>query len=84
MQSTYFGLLAEFGTAEVPLEQICEKYFGMNSRKAKQRAAMRQLPIPTYHAGSQKSPWLVSITDLAEHIDKRKAEAKKEFERVNS
>jgi hypothetical protein len=49
----HFGLLAEFGTAEIPLEKVCEKYFGLSVTKAKRRAGMQQLPIPAYRIGSQ-------------------------------
>ena len=75
MSPTYFGLLAEFGTAEIPLEKVCEKYFGLSVTKAKRRAAMQQLPIPAYRIGSQKSPWLISAADLALHIDHQRESA---------
>ena len=69
---TYFGLLAEFGEAEIPLAKVCEKYFGLSVPKAKRRACLQQLPMPAYRTGSQKSPWLVSASDLAQHIDKQR------------
>ena len=72
MTPTYFGLLAEFGEAEIPLQRICEKYFGLSVSKAKRRACLHQLPIPAYRAGPQKSPWLVSAADLANHIDQQR------------
>jgi hypothetical protein len=72
MTPTYFGLLAEFGEAEIPLQRVCEKYFGLSVSKAKRRACLQQLPIPAYRAGSQKSPWLISAADLANHIDKQR------------
>ena len=55
MNPTYFGLLAEFGESEIPLERVCEKYFGLSTPKAKRRTCLQQLPIPAYRAGSQKS-----------------------------
>jgi len=36
---------------------------------------MPQLPIPAYRIGSQKSPWLISATDLARHIDHQRENA---------
>ena len=72
MNPTYFGLLAEFGESEIPLERVCEKYFGLSTPKAKRRACLQQLPIPAYRAGSQKSPWLISAIDLANHIDEKR------------
>ena len=35
MTPTYFGLLAEFGEAEIPLQRVCEKYFGLSVSKGK-------------------------------------------------
>ncbi len=72
MTPTYFGLLAEFGEAEIPLQRVCEKYFGLSVTKAKRRACLQQLPIPAYRAGSQKSQWLISAADLAKHIDQQR------------
>lgn len=72
---TFFGLLAEFGEAEIPLTRVCEKYFGLSAIKAKRRACSQRLPIPAYRAGSQKSPWLISAADLANHIDAQRQTA---------
>jgi hypothetical protein len=30
VNSTYFGLLAEFGEANIPLERVAPKYFGLS------------------------------------------------------
>ncbi|MEO1852743.1 MULTISPECIES: pyocin activator PrtN family protein [Chromohalobacter] len=83
--NTYFGLLAEFnGRAELPLEEVAPRYFGISAKTASARALAQGLPVPAYRAlDSQKSPWLVSATDLAEHLDKRRAEACKLWQHVN-
>ena len=83
LNPTYFGLLAEFGEAEIPLERICEKYFGLSVAKAKRRACLQQLPIPAYRAGSQKSPWLISAIDLANHIDEQRRIAERQWTNMN-
>ena len=75
MNSTYFGLLAEFGEANIPLERIAPKYFGLSFEEARRRAPAKMLPCPVFRLGGQKSPWLVSATDLAELIDLRRAKA---------
>jgi len=80
---TYFGLLAEFGESEIPLNRICEKYFGLSVAKAKRRACLQQLPVPAYRAGSQKSPWLISAIDLANHIDQQRRHAERQWQRMN-
>lgn len=84
MQSTYFGLLAEFGGSEIPLERICVKFFGLSVPKAKRRACLQQLPIPAYRTGSQKSPWLISAIDLAKLIDRQRLTSAKEWAEINS
>lgn len=64
--NTAFLMMAEFGTADVPLEQVAQKYLGLDARVAKMRAARGELPFPAYRASSsQKAPWLVHVTDLA-------------------
>lgn len=78
MNSTYFGLLAEFGEANIPLEKIALKYFGLGPAEAKRRASTNQLPVRVFRLGGQKSPWLVSAADLAELIDQRRTQAKRD------
>ncbi len=84
--NTYFGLLAEFdGRSELPLDEVAPRYFGISARTASARAGAQALPVPTYRASdSQKSPWLVSAVDLAEYLDKKRAEAHKQWRLVNS
>lgn len=78
--STLFLLMAEFGMADVPLETVAERYLALGRREAFQRATARKLPFPAYRgSSSQKSPWLVRLTDLAEYLDKQRDEAKKEW-----
>lgn len=79
MNSTYFGLLAEFGEANIPLEKIAFKYFGLGPAEAKRRASMNKLPVRVFRLGGQKSPWLVSAADLAELIDQRRTQAERAF-----
>lgn len=83
--NTYFGLLAEFdGRAELPLDEVAPRYFGISPRTASVRANAQALPVPAYRAGdSQKSPWLVSAVDLAKYLDERRAEAHEMWKRVN-
>ena len=83
MNPTYYGLLAEFGESEIPLERVCEKYFGLSIPKAKRRACLQQLPVPAYRAGSQKSPWLISAIDLAQHIDQQRRTAERQWQSMN-
>lgn len=81
--STYFALIAEFGTAEILLEDCCESYFGMDIKTARIRAASQKLPVPVYRPGSQKSSYRVSAGDLAAYLDELKEEARREHKALN-
>lgn len=72
--STLFLLLAEFGQADIPVEAAAARYLGLEPRAAKARATRGELPFPAYRCGSQKSPWLVRLTDLADWIDRERAQ----------
>lgn len=81
--NTTFLLMAEFETAVVHLSQIAEKYLGLRPSTAEQKAAEGKLSLPTFRVGdTQKAPRMVHISDLAEHIDRRRTEAKKELARI--
>ena len=77
VNSTYFGLLAEFGEANIPLARVAPKYFGLSFEEARRRAPTQMLPCPVFRLGGQKSPWLVSAFDLATLIDRRRDQAAK-------
>lgn len=81
---TVFLLLAEYETQDVPLALICEKYFGMKEREAIRKASLQQLPVPAYRCGSQRSPYLVNINDLAAYVDTMRAQARKDHEKMNN
>lgn len=72
MNSTFFGLLAEFGEANIPLDKVAPKYFGLGQQEARRRATAKLLPCKAFRLGGQKSPWLVSAIDLAELIDRHR------------
>lgn len=74
--NTVFLLMAEFGTSEIPLRLVADKYFALDEKKMQSHARQQKFPFPVYRGGSQKSEWLVSASDLAGHIDKAKADAK--------
>ena len=84
MNSTFFALMAEFETGEIPLDEMCAKFFGLSISEAKKRASLSTLPVPAYHGGSNKSPWLVSTAELALHLDDQKEAAKKDWRKMNN
>jgi hypothetical protein len=64
-----------------PLEDVCERWLNMSPKVAQQRAALHQLPFPTFRlSGSQKAPLLVDLRDLAGHIDQARECAKARWE----
>lgn len=81
--STYFALLCEYGTAHIPLEKICEKFFGLTPKQAARDAAASLLPVPAYRAGSQRSPFIVDAVTFANYLDKLKKESHTEWRKVH-
>lgn len=77
--STYFALMAEFGTGHIPVTEVGRKYFGYDDRKAKAEAAKGRYPFPVFRAGGQKSIWMVDICVFADYLDKVKEKAKEEY-----
>ncbi len=73
--------MAEYNTADIPLELVAKKYLGMDERTAKMRATRGELPFPAYRASGQKSPWLVRATDLAFYLDAARARAAQDWQR---
>ena len=82
--NTLFALLAKFGDVNIPLEKISRDFFGMEPKKANERACLQDLPIPAYKLGGQRSPWLVDAHKLAEYIDQKKQEASNDWERMRA
>lgn len=82
--NTLFLLMAEYETADIPLRDVSEKYFGLSFRKACDKARTQDLPVPVYRCGSQKSQLLVSAKDLADLIDERREAATRDRERLSA
>ena len=84
MNKTEMLLLVKYETPIIPLEKICEEYFGCAKGTAKQKAKAGLLPIPAFRLGtSQKRPWIVNISDLAIFIDDTYEKAKSELASLN-
>lgn len=80
MSNTAFALYARFGKAEVPLCEISQEYFGINSKTAQQKARTHELPLPVFRMEeSQRAPFLVKLNDLAEYIDRKHQLAREEW-----
>ena len=82
--STFFALMAEYETASVELNLVCNKYFGLTPPEAAKRANLNRLPIPVFRCGSQKSALMIHISDLANHIDAQREKAQIQWKKMNS
>lgn len=81
--NTVFLLMAEFETSTIPLSDVSERYLGMKPSTAEKKACCGELTLPTFRMGnSQKSPRMIHVKDLAEFIDKKREEAKKDLEKM--
>lgn len=80
--NTYYALLAEFGTAHIPLSR-CHGKFGLSADEAMKRAGRQALPVPAFRLGSQKSEWLIDAMDLAKLIDSQREKAADDWRRIH-
>ena len=62
----------------------CLDHLGYSKVEANRNAGLNRLPIPTFRLrDSQKSPRMVHLKDLAEHIDSQHAIALNDWRRMN-
>lgn len=81
--NTAFLLMAQYnGRAIIPLADVCRDYFShLTPEKLMRKVMSGQIPLPIVQIErSQKSARGVHLQDLADYLDKRRQEAKKEFE----
>lgn len=81
--NTLFSLLAQYETAQIPLDRCCH-LFGLKPEEAAKRAGRHALPIPTFRIGTQKSPWLVDAKTLADHLDRLRNYAEREWAKMRA
>ena len=80
--NTAFLLMAQYnGKAIIPLTDVCRDYFShLTPEKLVRKVLAGQIALPIVHIErSQKSAKGVHLQDLADYLDKRRAEAMKEF-----
>ena len=77
---TVLLLMVQFEKTVIPLEEICEDYFGCQKHTAIQKAKSGNLPVPAFKCSdSQKSTWMVHIEDLANMVDLQREQAHKDW-----
>lgn len=81
MSTTIFLVMHEFGSAEIPLEKVCEEHFAMKLEQAKRKAAAHDLPVPFYKK-TGKSGYFCSASDWAQYIDDQSATAREQWKKM--
>src|SRR5690606_25641179 len=77
-----FLLTYEYGSTIVPLAR-CAELFGYSPDEAAKRAARAGLPVPAFGCGSEKSPLLSNVEDLADYLEGQRHRALQEWKKVN-
>ena len=81
MTSTYFALMAEFGSAQIELGECSVKYFGLGIETANRRAGSQALPVPSFKIATKN---FIKAEVLAQYIDEQSEKAMKEWQSVNN
>ena len=84
--NTAFLLMAQYnGKAIIPLPDVCRDYLShLTPEKLLRKVMASQILVPIIHIErSQKSAKGVHLQDSADYLDKRRAEAMKEFESLD-
>lgn len=80
--NTLFLVIAQFETAEIPLEKLCDQ-FGMELPQAKRKAAAHELPVPFYKKSS-KGGYFCAAQDWADYLDASRLAARHEWQKMNN
>ncbi len=80
---TQYMLLGQYGHRSIiPLEEVCLELFGLAYKTAVRKANLNELPVPVVRLNnSQKAPWMVHLSDLANFIDDTCAKARTAWRR---
>jgi hypothetical protein len=82
--STFFSLMAEFGTAQIPLDDMCDKYFDLTLPSAKRKAAAQDLPVPAIKLRDKgHTKYFIKAEHLADMIDQQAELAMEDWRAVN-
>ena len=75
--NTMFLLMAQYEKAVIPLSEIADEFFSFSLKTAVCKHNCGELGLPLIRlGGSQKSPLMVRIQDLADYIDDQAKKAK--------
>ncbi|MBK1736233.1 hypothetical protein CKO15_13365 [Halorhodospira abdelmalekii] len=81
---TLFLLMAEHEyRTTLTVEEAGERYWGYTPAHSRRLANEGTFPVPAFRAAkSRKAPWLVLVSDLADHLDTCRSKAVKEREEL--
>lgn len=81
-----FLLAMKYQSPVVPLEVIVKDFLPhLNIETAKKRAALQDLPFPTFKAeDSKKAPYMVNITDVAIWLNKQSQISKQDWTNMHA
>ncbi|KJY79111.1 hypothetical protein TW74_09560 [Vibrio nigripulchritudo] len=78
------ALVANQYGAEIPVKDICQRYFNCSVKTANERIKSNTFPLPAFRTTDTNSgDFFVTAEDLAALIVKQHAKAKAEWEAVN-
>jgi hypothetical protein len=82
--NTAMLLMAQYNTAIIPIERVCQDYFRhLTVKKLSEKIARGEIRLPlTRIEDSQKAAKGVHITHLAEWVDARMIKAEKEMNQI--
>lgn len=84
--STSFLLMAQYGgRAIVPLDEVCRDYFAhLTPDKLVRKVAAGDIRLPVVRMeASQKAAKGVHLSDLADYLDKRRDDARRELSAIS-
>lgn len=82
---TVFGLMAQYdGLVVIPIETVCRDYFRhLTPAKFVEQARSGSIKLPIVKMGaSQKAAKGVHVNDLADFLDKQRADAEKDLKAI--
>ncbi|MCP4991168.1 MAG: pyocin activator protein PrtN [Colwellia sp.] len=83
--NTNFALLARFETPIINLKDVCQEFFGVTVKTAKQKIKGQDFPVPTFSLiKSERAPVFIKVEDLAAFIDKQYKVAANEWQQVHT
>jgi hypothetical protein len=83
--NTLFLLMAQYdGQAVIPLSRVCADYMGLTVEKLKSKCLSGEIDLPIVRLGaeSQKAALGVHLADLADYIDRQRAKAATEQDKM--